>query len=108
MGDAPNLLEQLEVGDPRATWQAATGEMVVTVTVTNPGPGLVRLPGDYMQIPNKGGDAYESGRLMDHLLEAGETYQVRLAFPHAGPAAPFMVQIGQWLWGAGREVNNEP
>ncbi len=108
LGDAPNLLEQLEVGDPRATWQAETGEMVVTVTVTNPGPGLVRLPGDYMQIPNKGGDAYESGRLMDQLLEAGETYQVRLAFPHAGPAAPFMVQIGQWLWGAGREVNNEP
>ncbi len=108
LGDAPNLLEQLDVGEPRASWQAATGEMVVTVTVTNPGPGLVRLPGDYMQIPNKGGDAYESGRLMDQLLEAGETYQVRLAFPHPGPAAPFMVQIGQWLWGAGREVNNEP
>ena len=108
LGDAPNLLEQLDVGEPRASWQAETGEMVVTVTVTNPGPGLVRLPGDYMQIPNKGGDAYESGRLMDQLLEAGETYQVRLAFPHPGPTTPFMVQIGQWLWGAGREVNNEP
>jgi len=68
----------------------------------------VRLPGDYLQIPNKGGDAYESGQLMAQLLEAGEAYQVRLAFPHAGPAAPFMVQIGQWLWGAAREVNNEP
>ena len=103
LGDAPNLLEQLDVGDPRASWQAATGEMVVTVTVTNPGPGLVRLPGDYMQIPNKGGDAYESGRLMDQLLEAGETYQVKLAFPHPGPTTPFVLQIGQWLWGAGRE-----
>ncbi|MFO7680200.1 MAG: hypothetical protein R6X34_09125 [Chloroflexota bacterium] len=38
-------------------------------------------------------------------LTAGETRQLRLAFPHPGPTTPFVLQIGQWLWGAGREVN---
>ncbi|MBK8989482.1 MAG: hypothetical protein IPM39_26070 [Chloroflexi bacterium] len=78
------------------------------MSVYNPGPGAVLLPGEYIQIPSEGGDAYGSGLgsgLMsgfasERLLEAGETAQASLSFPHPGPETPLVVQIGRWLWGA--------
>jgi hypothetical protein len=98
----PRLLDGLVVAAPQARWQAETGQMVVTVEVTNPGPGLVRVPGDYLQIPREGGDAYEGGMMTavgERYLAAGESQTWQLAFVHPGPDVPLVVQIDRWLWG---------
>ena len=107
LGEAPRLAEQLEVEDLSAIWQAERGEAVVVAMVYNPGPGAVRLPGDYLRVIRQGGDAFESrgvsSGVMERFIEAGERAEVRLVFPHPGVETPFVVQVGQWLWGADGE-----
>ncbi len=100
LGTAPDLVaEQLDVAAPTAYWQPATGEVVVTVVASNPGPGLVRLPADYIQIVNgEGGDAYRAILMRPIWIAAGERVAVTVSFPHAGAEVPALLQIGEWLW----------
>ena len=77
--------------------------MVVTVEVTNPGPGLVRVPGDYLQIPREGGDAYEGTwqvtPRLPFVVNPEETAGITVSF--LPQFASMRLQIGADLWEVG-------
>ncbi|MCP5345223.1 MAG: hypothetical protein H7A05_11435 [Pseudomonadales bacterium] len=99
LGSVPDLLEQVEPGTPTAIWQPEEGRIVVTMTMTNPGPGQVLIPADYIQQPNpEGGDVYRQILLEETMIAAGETRQLTVSFPHADPEVSALLQIGKWLW----------
>ena len=106
LGDAPRLLEQLDIGITDAWWEEETRQLVFTTSLTNSGEGDVYLGSDFIQLPErsentpKGGDVYEfSGQVtpsLPLLIHPGETVGIRVTFLPQAPSV--RVQIGSDLW----------
>lgn len=98
LGTVPRLRDGLLVSVPEAYWTAASSEMTVQVTVENPGPGQVRLPGNYLQVLGEGDSIYRAA-MADSILEAGAKVTLRVTFPQPRPEQPFVTQVDQMAWG---------
>lgn len=112
LGDAPRLLEQLDIGITDAWWEEETTQLVFTASITNTGEGDTYLGSDFIQTLERtgstqrierspeGGDAYEfSGQVtpsLPRLIHPGETVGIRVTFLPQAPSV--RVQIGSDLW----------
>jgi hypothetical protein len=106
LGDAPRLLEQLDIGITDAWWEEEMMQLVLTASITNTGEGDVYLGSDFIQTLERiestpeGGDAYEfSGQVtpsLPLLIHPGETVGIRVTFLPQAPSV--RVQIGSDLW----------
>jgi hypothetical protein len=100
LGVMPNLVEELEVEITGAWWDAARDQVVVMVSVYNPGEGAVYLSPEFIQLTTKGGDADElSGQItprLPTLINPGETTGIVVSFlPHD---TSVQLQIDADLW----------
>jgi hypothetical protein len=103
LGDAPRLREQVEVEIAGAWRDAEQDQVVVELSVTNPGEGAVYLDAGFIQMIIEGGDADEmTGQMVPRLpllLDPGETAVITVSFlPHI---APVQLQIDADLWEIG-------
>jgi hypothetical protein len=100
LGEAPRLVERLQIEIAQATWSAARNEAALTVLVHNPADGAVYLGPDFVQLLSEGGDAYElTGQVSPRLptfVDPGETLGLRITFLPISASA--QVQIGADLW----------
>jgi len=106
LGDAPRLLEQLDIGITDAWWEEEMMQLVLTASITNTGEGDVYLGSDFIQTLERiestpeGGDAYEFfGQVtpsLPLLIHPGETVGIRVTFLPQAPSV--RVQIGSDLW----------
>ena len=106
LGDAPRLLEQLDIGITEAWWEEEMMQLVFTASITNTGEGDVYLGSDFIQTlervesTTEGGDAYELfGQVtpsLPLLIHPGETVGIRVTFLPQAPSV--RVQIGSDLW----------
>lgn len=100
LGVTPNLVEQLEVEITGAWWDAARDQVVVMISVHNPGEGAVYLSPEFIQLATKGGDADElTGQItprLPTLINPGETTGIVVSFlPHD---TSVQLQIDADLW----------
>lgn len=100
LGEVPRLMEQLQLEITGAWWDGEREQVVVAISVHNPGEGAVYLGAEFIQIPIEGGDAYErywqvTPRL-PLLIDPGETMGMTLSFLPL--SASMRLQIGADLW----------
>jgi hypothetical protein len=100
LGEAPHLIDHLDIAITAAWWDAAAAQAVVTVSTHNPGQGAVHLGPDFIRLLNEGGDAYESaGQVTPRLpllIGPGET--VGIVVPFSPLRASMRLQLGADLW----------
>jgi hypothetical protein len=100
LGEAPRLTEALQIEITRARWDAKRGEIVVAVSIHNPGEGAVFFGPKHVHPPSEGGDAYEgNGQVTPRLpvlVGPGETMGIIVSFPPK--SASVQLQIGHDLW----------
>ena len=100
LGEAPRLVEQLQISVTGAAWDGARNEAVITVSVHNPADGAVYLGSEFIQLLPEGGDAYElTGQVIPRLptfVGSGETLELMMTFLPVSASA--QVRIGADLW----------
>ncbi|MCI0398363.1 MAG: hypothetical protein L0322_25995 [Chloroflexi bacterium] len=101
LGEAPRLVEQLQSEVSGATWDPASGEVVVTLSIHNPAPGAVYLSPEFIKIQSEGGETYAMnlGQVVPRLptlIGPGETVGITVSF--LPPSSSVLLQIGADLW----------
>lgn len=100
LGEAPRLTEQLEVEIAEAWWDGERNQVVIAVSVHNPGEGAVYLGPEFIQLATEGGDANEiAGQITPRLpilIDSGETTGITVSFFPQG--TPVQLQIDADLW----------
>ncbi len=100
LGEAPRLVEQLQISVDGAAWDEARAEAVLAVSVQNPTGGDVYLGPGFIQLLSEGGDAYElTGQAIPRLptfIGSGETLDLSVTFSLVSTSA--QVKIGADLW----------
>ncbi|MBX3055891.1 MAG: hypothetical protein KF770_05400 [Anaerolineae bacterium] len=100
LGEVPRLIEQLQIEISGAWWDGEREEVVVAISVHNPGKGAVYLGAEFIQIATEGGDAYErSWQVAPRLpifIDPGET--MGMTFSFHPQSASMRLQIGADLW----------
>lgn len=100
LGEAPNLVEQLEVAITGAWWDAAQEQAVMTLSLHNPGEGGVYLGPEFIQILTEGGDAHEETwqvtPRLPTFINPGETMGLTVSF--FPQAASVRLQMSADLW----------
>ncbi|HIP72336.1 MAG TPA: hypothetical protein EYH05_13190 [Anaerolineae bacterium] len=100
LGEAPRLTEQLEVEIAGAWWDVERGQVVIAVSVHNPGEGAVYLGPEFIQLATEGGDANEiAGQITPRLpilIDSGETTGITVSF--LPQDTPVQLQVDADLW----------
>jgi hypothetical protein len=99
LGDAPVLMDALDVDRIESAWQVERGEAIVHLAIANRGGGAVRLGPDYFQASIRGGDlSLIVTPNLPILIPAGETVAVDVSFVPAVLQQNVHLRIGSDLW----------
>lgn len=106
LGEVPRLIEQLQVEITGAWWDVEREQVVMAISIHNPGEGAIYLGPEFIQISDRyevtpeGGDAYEeTWQVTPHLpilINPGETMGITVSF--LPQSASMRLQIGADLW----------